>query len=99
MQLGGVGVWGGGGGFGEGMRDASVPWFCKKSVLILEKCALFVCIDGLNFQNAVLRASSIKSTKTFPFWELLLCVAQEKFIEIPLFQEISSVTKNSWLHA
>ena len=54
--------------------------------------SVFIC-------NAVLRVSWRRNTKITPCGALLLHVANEVFIEVPLFQEISFAQKNSWLRA
>ena len=75
-----------------------MPWFCKKCALILERCALFVSIYGLNSHLKCSFKSILEiNTKMFPCGSFLLCVVHETFIEVSLFQEISPAAKHFWL--
>ena len=64
----------------------------KVRTLILEKTALFVFIYGFNSHlkchfNSILE----KKHENFPCGALLLYVAHDVFIEVPLFQETCSL--------
>ena len=83
-----------------GGRKASPANFRKqkKSALILQKSALFVCIYGLNsYLKCSSNSISQKKHHNVSLGALLLDVVHETFIEVPLFQETSPAPKSSWL--
>ena len=66
-----------------------------KILLIFKKMSCVHLRVKLLIRNVVLRVTRGKKLRHF-FLKGLSCVADEMFVEVPLFQETSPALKNSW---
>ena len=65
-----------------------------------EKNSLIVSIYGLHLSfKCSFKSVEEKNSKFFTWGANLLCVLDEMFIEVTLFQEISPALENSWFRA
>ena len=81
-------VEGGGGGL-------PCPFLEKKKCPDFGKCALSLCIYGLNSHlKCCLKSTLEKNIKFFSLQALLLSAKHETFIEVPLLEETSPTPKN-----
>ena len=72
----------------------------KKYANFVKRVVLFLCIYGLYSQlKCSFKSILEKKQESFSLLVLLFYVADEVFIEVPLFQEIYSAPQNSWLRA
>ena len=86
----------------RGLGSLFYPFFKigKKVYWFWEKCPDCVYLwNKFLIQNVVLRVFKRKNSKNFPCGALITFVLDEMFIEVSLFQEISSTLKNSSLHS
>ena len=75
-----------------------VPWFCKNSVLILEKSALFVCIYGLDSHLKCSFKSILdrRHQRFFPVWHFHCMSYMKRLSNFPCSKEPPLPRLRTW---